>query len=248
MDPKELLDLLDLQETRAGPEVEPALAVSWPGASAPVTGAPTALEMDAWGLRRGRDLLDESERISALGLDEAAVADCHAAAFDPEPRLTPACQDQRRRDFFAALLESPEYRDLHRCTRLDSVASEIAATHFAEELVNKRKEDSKGKHCDPMTDEVKTLRSVHRAVTAAREEVTECRDATTALGLGPGSPGANDPKAIAELFRRVRNDTALRKICSLAGRYRRLAQSKQRQKTRHGLDDVVGVELSGDLG
>jgi uncharacterized protein with von Willebrand factor type A (vWA) domain len=65
--------------------------------------------------------------------------------------------------------------------------------------------------------------------------------------LGPGSPGANDPKTIAALFRRVRNNATLRKICSLAGRYRRLAQSRQRQKTCHGLDDVVGVELSGDL-
>jgi uncharacterized protein with von Willebrand factor type A (vWA) domain len=53
---------------------------------------------------------------------------------------------------------------------------------------------------------------------------------------------------VAELFRRVRDDSSLRAIATLAGRYRRLAQSKQRRKTRHGVDDVVGVELSGDLG
>lgn len=40
----------------------------------------------------------------------------------------------------------------------------------------------------------------------------------------------------------------LQRICAAAGRLRRVAQSKQRQKSVHGYDDMVGVELSGDLG
>jgi uncharacterized protein with von Willebrand factor type A (vWA) domain len=68
------------------------------------------------------------------------------------------------------------------------------------------------------------------------------------MGMGPGSPGSNDPRAIAALFRRVRNNPTLRKICELAGRYRRVAQSKQRRKATHGMDDVVGVVTDGDLG
>src|SRR5262249_36771680 len=40
----------------------------------------------------------------------------------------------------------------------------------------------------------------------------------------------------------------LRRICELAGRYRRLAQSRQRMKSTHGMDDVVGVVLDGDVG
>lgn len=248
MDPNELLNLLDLNDTRAGPTTEPALTVSSPEDLAQTIGSPTALEVDEWGLRRGRDLMSDCERIRCLDLNEHAVADCHVAAFDPTPRLTTACHDQWRRKFFAALLESPEYRALHLSTRLDPVASEIAATHFAEELARHRKEDGQDGEADQIVDEVAALRSVYRAVSAAREEVRECRDAATALGLGPGFPRANDAKAIAELFRRVRNDAALKKICSLAGRYRRLAQSKQRRKTCHGLDDVVGVDMGGDLG
>ena len=53
---------------------------------------------------------------------------------------------------------------------------------------------------------------------------------------------------MAALFRRVRADPGLRRICDLAGRFRRVAQSKQRLKTGHGLDDVVGVEPGGDVG
>ena len=50
------------------------------------------------------------------------------------------------------------------------------------------------------------------------------------------------------LFKRVRSDPTLRRICELAGRYRRVAQSRQRRKTTHGLDDVVGVVMDADLG
>src|SRR5262249_61202903 len=96
--------------------------------------------------------------------------------------------------------------------------------------------------------EMATLRAVGRAVSDASKEVEECKDACAALGMGPGSPGSNDPRAIAALFRRVRNNPTLRRVCELAGRYRRLAQSKQRQKSTHGVDDVVGVVLDGDVG
>jgi uncharacterized protein with von Willebrand factor type A (vWA) domain len=86
-----------------------------------------------------------------------------------------------------------------------------------------------------------------RALTAAHEEIGELHETAAALGLGPGSPGSNDAKAIADLFRRVRSDPALQRICELAGRFRRVAQSRQRRKTLHGLDEVVGVEPGGDL-
>ena len=59
-------------------------------------------------------------------------------------------------------------------------------------------------------------------------------EAVAALGMGPGSPGSNDPRAIAGLFRRVRKDPVLKRVCTLAGRYRRVAQSRQRRKLAHG--------------
>jgi uncharacterized protein with von Willebrand factor type A (vWA) domain len=93
-----------------------------------------------------------------------------------------------------------------------------------------------------------TLRAVGRAVSAAEEEVSEVREAAAALGLGPGAPGSNDPRAIAALYRRVRHSPALRRICELAGRFRRVAQSRQRRKLAHGSDDMVGVVVDGDLG
>ena len=204
--------------------------------------------MDEWGLRRGRELVDQSERWRSFALGEHAAADFFAAAFDPDPRLRESCIDARRYEFLTQLLGTSEYRELHDATRLDDTASEIAATHFAVQFANLTKPGAADSTvADGMDREIETLRAVGKALAAAKEEVGELREAMSALGMGPGAPGANDPKAVAALFKRVRSDPVLKRICELAGRYRRVAQSKQRRKTMHGLDDMVGVEPGGDL-
>src|SRR5947209_2952407 len=104
MDPKDLLKLLDLGGKEDAPSsTEPVImtAESFPQPSA----SPTALEVDEWGLRRGRDLVAESERLQALDLGDHAVADFFAAGFDPDPQLLPACVDPRRHEFLKQLLD-----------------------------------------------------------------------------------------------------------------------------------------------
>ena len=258
MDPNELLKLLDLGATPA--RLPDAAA---PRAAADATDAlesksPTALEIDAWGLRRGRDLVAESERLRNDGADAFAAADFFGAAFEPDPKLLAACADPRRHRFLAQMLETPEYRALHAATRLDDTAAAIAAGHFAEQYARMKTEDTHDATGGAaptgmagegdLTREMAALRAAGKAVAEAAKEVGELKDATAALGLGPGEPGSNDPRAVAELYKRVRNDPGLRRISELAGRFRRVAQSKQRQKAAHGLDDVVGVEPGGDIG
>ena len=255
MDADELLKLLDLNARPAPPPDEftpPIPATPVP----PIEEAsPTALSLDEWGLRRGRNLIDESERLRKVNTDAFAAADFFGAAFEPDPQLLPGCRDARRHQFLKQMLDAPEYRALHTDTQLDDTAAGIAATHFAEQFAQLKKEDTKdhaggatGGAGDALGDEMATLRAVGRAVAEAGKEVGELNEATAALGMGPGSPGSNDPRAVAELFKRVRSDPALRRICELAGRFRRVAQSKQRMKATHGLDDVVGVEPGGDVG
>ena len=257
MDPIELLKLLNLNAKPAPPPEGPSPLATPDSASSHPPGStnPTALEVDEWGLRRGRDLVAESERLQKLGTDEFAAADFFCAGFDPEPRLTDGCADPRRHQFLSQLLDTPEYRALHADTRLDDTAAAIAAGHFAEEFAKLKKDDERGATAaaagtpgDGLADEMAALRAAGKAVADARKEVDELKDATAALGRGPGQPGSNDPRAIAEIYRRVRNDPALRRISELAGRFRRVAASRQRQKVSHGLDDVVGVEPGGDVG
>ncbi len=259
MDPNELLMMLDLDGKPARPPDASAPRVSEAPSDAVRLPGPTALVLDEWGLRRGRDLVAESERLRKCGTDEFAAADFFAAAFDPDPKLTASCVDARRHQFLTQMLHTPEYHALHTATELDDTAAGIAAGHFAEQFARLKKEDEKtsspggrrgssaGGDGD-LAGEMAALRAVGQAVTEAGKEVTELKESSAALGLGPGEPGANDPRAIAALFNRVRADPGLKKICELAGRFRRVAQSKQRQKVSHGLDDVVGVEPGGDIG
>jgi uncharacterized protein with von Willebrand factor type A (vWA) domain len=248
MNKDELLKLLDLNGKEAPPEQRSELSIT--PAVSPMTAvdaSPTALELDEWALRRGRDLLAESERLQTPTLDEHAVADFHACAFLPEPKLAEHCVDRQRKEFVEQLLQTPDYHALHKSTMLHEVASAIATTAFSEQFAAlKTEEMPESPHT--LSGEMSTLRAVGRAVSAAREAVDEAADIAGALGMGPGSPGANDPRAVAALYRRVRDNPTLRGVCELAGRYRRVAQSRQRRKTTHGLDDVVGVVMDGDLG
>jgi uncharacterized protein with von Willebrand factor type A (vWA) domain len=249
VDRDELMKLLDLAGKEAAHEEATDLAITPAEAKPSAPASPTALELDDWGLRRGREVLADSERLQLTGLGEDAVADFHGAAFEPEPRLGQGCVDPLRHEFLSQLLQTPDYHALHQGTMLNPAASAIAAGAFAEQFLQLRgQEGEKGGASKGMDREMATLRAVGEAVSEAGKEVEECREAAAALGLGPCSPGSNDPGAIASLFRRVRGNPTLRKICELTGRYRRVAQSKQRQKVTHGLDDMVGVTLDGDLG
>jgi uncharacterized protein with von Willebrand factor type A (vWA) domain len=256
MNSDELLRLLDLRGKEKCQESSAVSITPQEQQPTPDGSSPTALDLDEWGLRRGEEVLGESPRLQQTGLDAFAVADFHGAAFEPDPVLLDACQDEQRREFLAQLLQTPDYHALHSGTQLDPLASSIVATAFAEQFVQMKKEDQKQREDgtdkkggkEDLDHEMAVLRAVGRAVTEASKEVEECKEACAALGLGPGSPGSNDPRAIADLFRRVRSSPTLRRICELAGRYRRLAQSKQRRKTTHGVDDVVVVVLDGDVG
>ncbi|VTT99585.1 Uncharacterized protein containing a von Willebrand factor type A domain OS=Solibacillus silvestris (strain StLB046) GN=SSIL_2224 PE=4 SV=1: VWA_2 [Gemmataceae bacterium] len=256
MDAKDLLKMLDLDgKPPDTPKASGVIAAAGAEPAPPPDASPTALDVDAWGLRRGQELVAESERLRKSGTDPFAAADFFSAAFDPDPKLAGSCADRRRHQFVSQLLDTPEYHALHAATRLDDTAAGIAAAHFAEQFSRLKKEDTKdhaggapGDPGDALGDEMATLRAVGRAVAEAGKEVGELHESMAALGMGPGSPGSNDPRAVAELFKRVRGDPTLRRICELAGRFRRVAQSKQRMKASHGLDDIVGVEPSGDVG
>jgi len=128
MDSKELLALLDLKGdaipvAAASTLITAGEACPHAHAHAHAHASATALALDAWGLRRGRDLLAESERLRATATDEFAAADFFCAAFDPEPRLLKGCAEPLRHTFLAQLLETPAYRVLHAATRLDDTAS-----------------------------------------------------------------------------------------------------------------------------
>ena len=81
MDAKDLLALLDLDGDPPDAPGAAGVAGPPPPGNPPPAASPTALAVDAWGLRRGRDLLAESDRLRAAWTDAYAAADFFTAAF-----------------------------------------------------------------------------------------------------------------------------------------------------------------------
>jgi hypothetical protein len=160
---EDLLKMLDLDGKEAAPPEATDLALTSTDAPPPKPAAsPTALELDEWGRRRGREVLAESERIRKTCLGEDAVADMHGAAFEPDPRLKDDCIDPRRRDFLAQLLQTPDYHALHASTLLKPAAAAIAAATFAEQFAAMKKDEKpdEGEGEDALDREMATLRAV----------------------------------------------------------------------------------------
>ena len=204
-----------------------------------------AMEVDDWGFRRGTQLLEESDRLRSLNIPKEAVVDFHAEAFEPDPRLNASCVDDSRLKFLQQLMETNEFQGLHASTQMHSCASEIAATAFAEQFAA---QSVKPPSQDKDQNEFLNLRAIGKALAQAEEEVELAHESAAALGFGKGQPGSNDAKRIGAIYKRVRSSKMLHKICNLAGKFRKLAQAKQKQKTKHGSDELLGLKADNDLG
>lgn len=226
---------------------------------------PFALELDRWDEQRGEEMLQKYPDLkrSKIGPDEAA--DFHAMMYLLEPTPTPKCLDTTRQEFIKGVMETADYAELQRTTQLNSLASEIAAEQvglrYAKFLAEKAHTDleneKRAKRGKEVPNDVKEAReaiqelaAIGEALKDAKEEVEALGEMQCALGCGmeEGDPGSDlEREQIAEMFHKVKNDPNLRAIMNAAGRYIRVAKSKQRQKVVQGYDDMIGVELSGDI-
>src|SRR4029450_8986767 len=101
----------------------------------------------------------------------------------------------------------------HRPPPLTAPAPPIAAVAFAEQFAALKKDDEPRVKDEALDQEMATLRAVGRALVTPRAEGDEAGEAAAALGLWPGLPGSNDPRVVAALYRRVRGNPTLRRIC-----------------------------------
>jgi uncharacterized protein with von Willebrand factor type A (vWA) domain len=238
------------------------------GGRAAMPPSPTALNLDAWSIRRGEESLEGDVLGPILKGQVPDDVACHAAAdflasvFEPSPVLNDTCEDNIRLTYLRQLLDTEEYRGLHADTQLDVMASELAAGHFAMgyvSLVEDEKKESpkldggkypsEGRDDGDIRKEIRALAAAAVALNGASKDVDDLREAQRSLGGDGAVEGGTASLAdIRERFGRIRDSRTLRKIMELAGRYRRMAQAKQRQKAMHGMDDTVGVEIGADLG
>lgn len=227
--------------------------------AAPRTSA-TVLDVDRWGHRRAADIAARwSETDGMPAADQATIADAHAALFDIEPRAAAARQqDPQRAAWWRQMMETPEYRALHAQTCLDPDLSELGAAALCRQWLEYASSQPEpqpgpdgqpspepGSNDEPIGQTMARIRSTAQALRAAAQDVQDAQDLRAGLGAGDGQ--TLDPATFRAHFARIRNDRVLRAIMQIAGRMRALAQAMQRAKTRHGADEIVGVEPTGDV-
>jgi uncharacterized protein with von Willebrand factor type A (vWA) domain len=222
--------------------------------------SPTVLEVDRWTMRRADDIAARWQETSVPVPAQGApvIADAHEALFSPQPRPAKLPADTLRAAWMSQLMETAEYRALHAQTCLHPELAEIGAAQLCQQWDEYAEQQpdpvdrpegapAPGADGEPIADTLERMRSTGKALEAAREDVDTAQ--SMSAGLGMGAAGAPiDPQTFREHFNRVRSDSTLRAILNMAGRMIVMAKALQRQKVKHGRDDVVGVELGGDIG
>lgn len=260
------------------PEVSP---VADPGAGAPLgvraePESPTALKVDRWGMRRGRELAKDWAGLGAgetdpntgqpvggdpLGsiddLDEAqhVAADVLTSLFDSRPRMAERPEDAKRAAWLKQMMETPEYKSLHARTVHSPFLSKLGAAELARSWATYAAEtegqegpgEGEGDGGEG-EDPAQTIGRLRSTRNALKAAEGEVDTAeSTAAGLGLGGGAGGDTEAVAKAFRAVRGNPRLRGIMEWAGRYIARARSLQATRVDARRQELTGVELSGDV-
>lgn len=224
-----------------------------------------ALQLNSYEASQGGKLLRHNHHLRETGLEPEAISDLYALNFLPTPQTVESCVDKRRLEFITQTLETPDYLALHRSCELNPVASEIATIELSKSFAKLREEDKKREEKqeenkkkggpinqtrEDLKAEIDCMKAVCKGLKNAEKEVEDCEEMMSALGCGPGSghEGKLDAGKVAKMFEDIKNNEQLRRIMELAGKYRRVAQGNQKKKSIHGIDDIIGVVLDGDVG
>ncbi len=111
---------------------------------------------------------------------------------------------------------------------------------------------------DPQQQAPETIRrSIGSACEQASKAVDELRDTLEGLaevgmigmpGTSTATGGQLSAKSIRALAARLKTDARLKQIALLAGRFKRIAASKRRQKLKHGADEASDIEQGDAIG
>jgi uncharacterized protein with von Willebrand factor type A (vWA) domain len=226
--------------------------------TAPVQATPTkfSLHHDEWSQRRGSELFQSSEELQGIfsavdgDIAETATTDFRGGAFEYRPKQSDNCTNPRLAKYMQALMDTEEFRQLRTVTVGDENASEIAALKFSSGFAKVMEQVTEEQAATDKGEVAIDVQAVRAAMDASQaiDQYEDVRDSLPGMGGDPAGTRPITQEAVAGLFGKIRKSSMLMGIMRLAGRYRRIAQSAQRRKVPVGIDDVVGVHQSGDIG
>ncbi|MEW6613971.1 MAG: VWA domain-containing protein [Thermodesulfobacteriota bacterium] len=91
-------------------------------------------------------------------------------------------------------------------------------------------------------------RIMRKVCQEAMNDVQETSEFLDTWGSEPGKPCLLPVDQKLELGREIMRSNKLKQIAKIAGRFQRIALHKQATKTKHGVDEIVELEIGNDLG
>lgn len=189
------------------------------------------------------------ERVEDELFDRLFAGEGEGDALEPDP-ADPSFVLEWADGVHKAATELPEFGRLAERCRGDDVAAALAVEGIARALGDKMQPSQKPDARDQRAKDFAMRRALRIAVAKAGEDVDELEEVRFGLSsiVGTGSEeGEGRTKVDGELVRRLRGDARLRRIAALAGRMKRIASAKRRQRVRHGADEISDVGMGADL-
>jgi Mg-chelatase subunit ChlD len=153
--------------------------------------------------------------------------------------------------------ELPAFRRLAAECRGDAAAAAAAVDALLDEIdipspASPSPAATPGTSKDPLR---RPLAAACRKASGSVDELREmieglaqvCFTAGYLPGSGPQHTTPADRRELRPLAARLKNDARLRRIGVLAGRLKRIAATKRRQRVKHGADEISDVEQGADL-
>ena len=203
------------------------------------------LHREARGLQRAESWDPKEKRLEDELFERLYAGDAEVL---PEREQEPTLRDWARKVHDTAG-RLPDFTRLAQECSGDSDAAALAVEALAAQLWPVVQAGQPKAGMDPELRQ--SLRAGCGAASAQVEGLREAKVALEGLGLGRGSGpapiGATEAEKTRSLAQRLKDDRRLVELSALAGRFKRLAARKRREKVRHGVDEVTDVEPGGDL-
>jgi len=218
--------------------------------------------LDAWDKREFNEIVADDydvQRIERTGSSKVHnyaefMRDVFGGLYKYRPEARPeeeAPDTERWADqIYSEVSQLKEWRTLRERTRMNADAAAAATVDFCEQFMHAVPDQNPDKPEEISDSEMSEIR---RAARAACESATQVADETieslAAFGYGEGSgrPQYASPTEKREIAERLKNNPHVKMVAELAGRMRRIAFEKQKQKTKHGVDELADIKVGDDL-
>jgi len=223
--------------------------------------------IDAWDKRSYHDSMAYNPHMAEIEKEGSSRAfnysefqlDVYSSLFKLQPETIPENEvppeGRWAHKIYSEITQLQEWRTLRERTKLNEEATASACVKFCGDFLdalpkaNDRESGGTGVPDPNSLDMSLVRRAARQACAEAAEEADKTNEMLGAFGYGSGDgrPQYASPTMKREIASRLMDNIYLQRIAELAGRFRRIAAEKQKQKTRHGVDELTDIMLGDDL-